>query len=487
MSEVEWLNDLGSSGTSAIAGGAIGLQILSSRTALILSNSYTQLCSRLLFPLHEWAKGHDTLRVRRELECTQWWTRERIRDLQLSRLRNLLIHVGDKVPYYRKIFADLGFDPRKVSSLADLSRLPFLIKDTVRANEASLQAQGAKGLKRISTTGSAGDPLQLSIGASRVTHDVAAKWRATRWWGVDIGDREIVAWSSPIELGAQDRVRQLRDTVIRTRLLPTDSLSPQKIDHILRTIKNYRPRMLFGYSSSIALIAQRAEECGFAMNQLGVKVAFLTAERVYPHQRDTIKRVFNCAVAEGYGGRDSGFIAHECPAGGLHITAEDLAVEIVDPDGRPLPAGQSGEIVVTQFFTHDFPFIRYKTGDIGSLDDRTCPCGRGLPLLKEVNGRTNDFLVTARGEKIHDAAFATVLREVPGIRQFKIVQKSLHDVCLQLVVARNFEPDRHTTRIQNAFRHHLGGDLNLDIDYVPHIEPEPTGKYRYVVNRVSTG
>lgn len=452
---------------------------------MIMSSLYTQICSGLLFPLHELGKGHHTLRVKRELERTQWWTAEKIRELQVNRLKDLLIHAGDRVPYYRELFAQIGFDPRGIRSLDDLSRLPLLTKDVIRANGLKLQAEGAKDVKRLSTTGSSGDPLQFYVGKARVSHDVAAKWRATRWWGVDIGDPEIVAWSSPIEISAQDRVRQARDTVFRTRLLSTHALSPQKIDQFLDDIRAFRPRMLFGYPSSLALIAQRAKDRGLRMDDLGVRVAFVTAERTYPHQRDVITQVFNCPVANGYGGRDAGFIAHECPAGGLHITAEDIIVEIVDSDGRPLPPGQAGEVVVTQLFTHDFPFVRYKNGDVAVLDNSACPCGRGLPLIKEVQGRTNDFLATEEGGKVHDVAFAMLLREMPGVRQFKIIQETLWLVRLQLVVEADFKESIQRPKIEAVFRHHLGERLQLDIEYVAGIEPERSGKYRYVVSHVA--
>ncbi len=105
------------------------------------------------------------------------------------------------------------------------------------------------GLARFNTGGSGGEPLIFYLGRERVTHDVAAKWRATRWWGVDIGDPEIVVWGSPIELGAQDRLRALRDRLLRTRLLPALETSEARLDEFVATIRRRRPRMLFGYRS----------------------------------------------------------------------------------------------------------------------------------------------------------------------------------------------------------------------------------------------
>ena len=269
---------------------------------------------------------------------------------------------------------------------------------------------------------------------------MAAKWRATRWWGVDIGDPEIVVWGSPIELGTQDRLRLLRDGLLRTRLLAAFEMSEPKLDEFIATIRRTRPRMLFGYPSALAHIAQRARVVEQRMDDLGIRVAFVTSERLYDHQREVIEAVFGCPVANGYGGRDAGFIAHACPEGNMHITAEDIIVEIVDPEGRVLPAGEAGEIVVTHLATRDYPFIRYRTGDIGALSDASCPCGRGLPLLQSIEGRSTDFVIAEDGTVMHGLALIYIVRDIPGVASFKIIQESLDLTRFLLVTTAEFDP-----------------------------------------------
>jgi phenylacetate-CoA ligase len=271
---------------------------------------YTRLASGLIFPLHERMKGHSTLAVREAMELSQWLSASALADLQVSRLRDFLRDIGEHVPYYRQLFAEHDFDPGAVSSLADLQRLPLLDKPTIRRQSDALRADDAQALARFNTGGSSGEPLVFYIGKQRVSHDVAAKWRATRWWNVDIGDPEIVVWGSPIEIGAQDRVRQLRDKLLRTQLLSAFEMSDERLGAFVRTIQSVRPKMLFGYPSSLAHIAQWAEERGLRLDDLGIRVAFVTSERLYPYQREAIERVFGCPVANGYGGRDAGFIAH---------------------------------------------------------------------------------------------------------------------------------------------------------------------------------
>ncbi|MES2298303.1 MAG: AMP-binding protein [Pseudomonadota bacterium] len=448
------------------------------------SGVYTRLVSSLLFPLHERFKRHPTHRLRLGMEQSQWWSQAQLHGMRLERLRALLLHAQSQVPHYRDLFARIGFDAAKVDSLECLHRLPILDKDTMRAGAQRFQSAQADRLKQFSTGGSNGEPLRFQLGTERIAHDVAAKWRATRWWHVDIGDRELVIWGSAIELKAQDRLRTLRDGVFRTRLLPAFDLSAARLDRFLARLRKFRPAMMIGYPSAMSLMARHATARRIALDDLGIRVAFATAERLYDDQRAQIEQVFGCPVANGYGGRDSGFIAHECPSGGMHITAEDVIVEIVDPAGRALPIGQSGQIVVTHLATRDFPFIRYATGDIGALSHRACPCGRTLPLLEQIEGRSTDFVHASDGRVMHGLALIYILRELPQIRAFKIVQESV-DQTRVLVVATPSLPATVKATIETGFKARLGAQVRVLIDEVGSIAPEASGKFRYVVSHVT--
>lgn len=447
----------------------------------------TRLVSGLVFPLQERLKKHSTVADRRAMEDSQWWPRERLEALRVQRLRALLTHAAAHVPYYRDLFARVGFDPAAVSSLTDLQRLPFLDKPLIRAHTDALKADDARGLARFNTGGSSGVPLIFYIGLERVSRDVAAKWRATRWWGVDIGDPEIVLWGSPIELGAQDRVRLLRDRLMRTRLLPAFEMSDAKVEGFIDEIRALRPKMLFGYPSAFAHIARHAQRQGVRMDDLGIKVVFVTSERLYDHQRTLIEQSFGAPVANGYGGRDAGFIAHQCPSGSMHITAEDVIVEIVDREGRVLPPGESGEIVVTHLATRDFPFVRYRTGDVGVLaapDDAPCACGRTLPVLKEVQGRSTDFIVARDGTVMHGLALIYIVRDMPGVAGFRIEQESLDLTRVKVMTEPGFPADGDA-RIRAGMKARLGESVEVVVEHVAQIAAEGSGKFRYVVSKVA--
>lgn len=442
---------------------------------------YTSFVANLLFPVHERLKRHETVAVRRQMEDVQWWPADRIAAFQLRRLRELLQDVAANVPYYRDLFQQISFDPTSVKGTADLQCLPFLTKPVIRANTEALKHIQAQGLARFNTGGSSGEPLIFYIGNKRVSQDVAAKWRATRWWDVDIGDPEIVVWGSPIELGKQDRIKAVRDKLFRTELLPAFEMSEAKLDQFIATIRAVKPRMLFGYPSALTHIAKHAAKRDVIMTDLGIKVAFVTSERLYDEQRSTIGQAFGCKVANGYGGRDAGFIAHECPAGNMHLTADDIVVEIVNETGQVQPPGVAGEIVVTHLSTNDFPFIRYRTGDIGVLSATPCSCGRGLPLLQDIQGRSTDFVVAADGTVMHGLSLIYILRDLPGVKFFKVVQESRALTRVLLVTDEFFAPDS-VPKIVSDFKQRLGVDVQVLVDLVNNIPAEKSGKFRYIVS-----
>ncbi len=453
------------------------------RRAILMSDPYSKIVSHCLFPVHELLKGHSSVAWRRRLERSQWLLPKEIKALQLSNLRAFLQDVAQHVPFYQERFAAVGFNPGTITSTDDLARLPLLSKDDIRTHTEALKSTVAGPLTRYNTGGSSGEPLIFYMGKARKSHDVAAKWRATRWWGVDIGDRELVVWGSPVELSTQDRIKRLRDSVMRSHLLPAFEMSQQNLDRFVKAIQTSRPAMLFGYPSSLSLIALHAEQHNVVMNDLGIKVAFVTSERLYDEQRAIISRVFGCPVANGYGARDAGFIAHECPAGKLHISAEDMVVETVRPDGTRTGTAEAGEIVITHMATRDFPFIRYRTGDVGVLSEEPCTCGRGLPVLEEVQGRSTDFVVAQNGTVMHGLALIYTVRDLPGVVRFKIEQMSIDHTTVLVVAGAEFGIAEEA-RIVRDFKSRLGDDVNIDVKRVDFIANERSGKFRYVVSHV---
>ena len=446
-------------------------------------NLYTPIVNKFLFPLHEKLKKHQTIKLHRSLQKTQWLSPEKVIEQQNQNLKTFIQTISTQVPYYRQLFNDLNLSVDDFNSAADLQKLPLLDKATIRTEQDQLKREGVSRFDQSNTGGSSGEPLIFFMGMNRVSHDVAAKWRATRWWDVNIGDKELVIWGSPVELGSQDKIRLIRDRLFRSKLLPAFEMNEANLDGFIQQIKDYQPKMLFGYPSALTLIAERADKTKIDLTTLGIKVVFVTSERLYDHQRETISKTFNAPVANGYGGRDAGFIAHQCPEGKMHLSAEHLIVELLDKQGKPVPLGESGEVTVTHLCSEDFPFVRYQTGDIAAFDSEPCRCGRGLPVLKEIHGRTTDFIQAKDGTLMHGLALIYVLREIPEIKQFKIVQESL-DKTQILIAADQTISEEIKAIIQQKIKQRLGETVEVEVIQMDKIPNEKSGKFRYVVSNI---
>lgn len=443
---------------------------------------YTALVSHCLFPLHEWLKRHKTVEIRSMMEESQFLSREELVSRQIKRLRDFLWHISEYVPYYEKLFAEYGFDPECITDIGDLDRLPVLTKEHIRENEKEMISSHAAGLVRMSTSGSTGQPLHLWVGKERISYDIAAKWRAQRWWGVDIGDPEVVLWSARSDARTGNMLRVIRDMLLRSEMLNVTDIKPAIVSRAIDRIRKKNPRMIFGYTAVIRYLADHMLENDIAAFD-NLKVAFVTSERLEDSQRKRIEKAFDCRVANEYGARDAGFIAHECPEGRMHVTMEELIVEIVDDEGNTVKPGEYGHIVITNLASKDFPILRYDTGDIGSLSDEDCTCGRGLMVLSDIKGRSNDFLTAQDGTLVHYTSVTHLLRNLEEIRNFMVVQED-HLYIRLFIDGRERLASGVQEMIKRDIRKRLGKDFAIDFEYVDVIPLTDSGKHRHVINRM---
>ena len=438
----------------------------------------------LLFPLQEWAKGHPTLRILKDMEAIDRCSPAEVEALQASRLRDFIDYTYTHVPYVRNMMRQAGIEPAQVQQPADLTRLPVMRKADVREHRPALRSDRAGKLTPFSTGGSTGAPLLFDLSQERIASAVACRQRVDRWWGLSAGDREFALWGSPVEITRQDRLRKLRDRLFATDLFSAFAMSEAVMSRYLDHLESGGYRMIFAYPSSIYLLCQHARKQGRDLRGVGLKAVFVTGEVLFPHQRELITETLNCSVANGYGGRESGFVAHECPQGGMHILADATVVEILDSDGRPAAEGTPGEIVVTDLYSREVPFLRYATGDVGVRSSRTCPCGRPLPLLERIEGRTTDFIVAADGTILHALSVIYVLREIEGIEQFRVHQREVDRFHIQVVKNQRYEIESES-RIRAGLEKRLQIPLRVTIEYLPNLAPEGSGKFRQVISDVS--
>ncbi len=362
-----------------------------------------------------------------------------------------------------------------------------MTKADAAANHERIVWHGVPGgAFRYNTGGSSGSPLIFHFGRWRQASDAAGRMRARRWWGVEPGDPEVYLWGAPVELSKTDVVKTIRDRLINQLVLNAFAMSPARMDGYLDAILAFGPRCLYGYASSVALLAAHARERGRRLRLPSLKVVCTTGEPLYEHQRTLIGEVFGVPVANEFGSRDIGFTAHESPEGQMLLMSESIVLEALDEAGRPVAPGELGEAVMTGLCSDAQPFIRYRTGDMVRLSPERCRAGRGLHVIAEVVGRRTDFLVRADGTIMHALAGIYVLRATEGVAEFKLIQHGLHEVEVLVVPDGRWQPAAGLA-IESGLQQRLGTDVRVTVRTVDAIAPEASGKHRYVVSHVPLG
>jgi phenylacetate-CoA ligase len=189
-------------------------------------------------------------------------------------------------------------------------------------------------------------------------------------------------------------------------------------------------------------------------------------------------------IFDRYGSREFGNIAHQCEKhSDYHINAERFYLEIVDEDGRPVREGEVGELVVTDLDNYGFPFIRYKIGDLASFSATTCPCGRNLPGLKSIEGRSFDIIQGMNGNRLGGTFWTLLMRRTKAVENFQVIQKEIDIIEIKVVKSADYSPHAIEDML-NAVHEKLGGPMHIDLTYVPYISPTKSGKRKFVVSEL---
>jgi len=430
---------------------------------------------RFLNP-REWT----TRRFSREMARTQWLSGPELEAWQLIRLRQLVAHAYENVPFYRQRFQALDIHPQDIHSRQDFEALPFLTKEDVVSNALALRSLRPHGrLYSNETGGSTGQPVRFVVEDSFWRWNVALRDRARLWYGVHPGDKMALVWGAPRDMPDWNPKRRWRARIMRHRVLNAFSMTEDKMRAFAEMLVRWQPAIFKAYPSALTLLAEFIQARGIA--GIHPRLIETTAEKVTGPQRQLLEQVFGCPVADCYSSRELGTIGYQCPTGGLHI-CETRYLEIV-ADGQVVEPGQLGEVVITSLHQFAMPFIRYKIGDMGLSRAENCACGRGLPMLHEVVGRTHDYLTTAGGQFVHGEFFAYTFRVRPQVARYQVYQPDKEHLQVRLVC---HQPVDQTwlagvrAEIQNRF----GPETHVDLEVVDHIPLTAAGKHRYITSEV---
>jgi phenylacetate-CoA ligase len=266
-------------------------------------------------------------------------------------------------------------------------------------------------------------------------------------------------------------------------LLSAFQMSDQNMEQWVEQVRSFKARIMYCYASSAYLFARFLKERG--IRDIRFRAVFTTAEVLQPRYRETIEQVFSAEVFDTYGGVDGAGYAFECERHqGLHIVSENSVVEILSDDGEPVEDGEAGEIITTDLTNYAMPFIRYQKGDIATRTERPCDCGRGLPLIKDIQGRVGDFLVNRQGLRVHEQFFAHLFRGVGGLRQYYVEQESQEEIQVFIKLEPGHFGETHLNRVTRIIEDKFPG-MRIDVRLTEAIPVRPSGKFRCVVNKLN--
>ena len=441
-----------------------------------MSSYYSRILESLLIPAYYGLRSRSYSRRLDFMERSQWWSPERVREFQWRELRLLLKHVFCSVPYYQKKYASAGIELGDIKTREDFAKLPPLSREEINSHRTELCSQRHLELIPHATGGSSGVPTRFFITLDSYDWRCAASARAYSWSGYRTGERALYLWGAPVGKVSRfknaklDAYRRLRRELIVPTFVQTPELWQSTFEEALR----FRPRFVVGYVSSLQQFAQFLMERQLSLT--GVEAVLAAAEPVHNATRDLVAQAFGAPLFDTYGSREFMSIAAECGHhDGLHIHADNLLVE-TEKDSSNL----ASELLITDLHNYGMPFIRYRIGDLGSLSDSACACGRGLPLIRRIEGRILEVLRTPDGRTIPGEFFPHLLKEIGEVREFQVQQSSLEDIVLLVVLARPLTEGSEAL-LRQEVKKVFTPATRVTIKPVPAIPQLPSGKRRVSV------
>ncbi len=409
------------------------------------------------------------------------YAREQLLELQRSRLQDLVDHAATHVPFYWDWARDAGFTP---GDPVELGTLPVVTKGDFMPDLERFQSDAfdPSELAPGKTSGSSGVPFRFRKHPSASDYTYCCLWRALHRFGLRPGDRRVYLWgrsysfnNSKLNNFKHRAKLRFRDWLNNTLAVGAYDLTFENVRRNIERIERFNPVYMHGYVSAQYTIARALLDDNKKLNAPNLKAIVTESEKLYDFQREAMEEAFGCPVLEHYGSVEFGNIAQPDPDGNMRVNEDIFVVE----------RAENGEAVITGLFSHAFPFIRYKLGDLIEFDDKIHP---GLPYasLKSIVGRTVDMIPVATGGSVHGVALAHLIDpHLDLVLKYQIHQTSLDRFVIRLVT-RSPLPQESRETIMRDMRRMVGQAAQIEIEEVDHIEPAASGKFRWVISDLTT-
>ncbi len=445
-----------------------------------------------IFPAIPDQFGAAKLSAQLQFESTQWWQPEKLHTSQFDQLNNVMKHAWQEVPFYKGRFQAAGINPETTKIDQNIfSKIPLLTRQEIQAAGDSMIAKTIPkehgGRHKIQTSGSTGRAVQFQ-GTQMVTffwqsftlrdhlwhkRDLGGKLAAIRWAGENEGlypGKSRENWGTAAEHAYQTGPAYF---------LHIKTETSKQVEWLL----NIQPQYLLTFPSQLSVLADNFNYSDSKLENLKGLIA--VGETVSDELRVKCRNLWGLEINDCYTCEEVGYIALQCPEHNhYHIQSENVFVEVVNDKDEPCKPGETGRVLVTSLNNFATPIIRYELGDYAEVGE-PCPCGRGLPVLKKIKGRSRNRLALPGGG--HTFPYfgnqEEYLAITTAIRQYQIIQESLQDIEVKLVVAEDITVKQEND-LKQLLNKHLGFDFNIRITYLEQIPKGPTGKYEEFISRI---
>ena len=413
------------------------------------------------------------------LQKSQWFTRAQIDEYQNMRLRKLIEHSIDTVPYYKNLFNKLGFKASDIRTKENLNKLPLLTKSIIR-NEGieNFLSSSFPKIKTMnsSSSGSTGEPLFYTTTKEAYSMNIAANLRGWYWIGYRLGDKYL-------QLSQNSRkapLKRLQDFFNNNLYLATNPLVDSNFEFILQQIEKYKPKIIRCYPDPLLMLARyKRDRQIFTYTPHAIAT---TGNTLFPETRQEIEDAFGCKIFDAYSCEGNSTV-FECPTHTGYHSAEEYGIsEVIDNDGNQIKKG-IGRLVSTDLWNLAHPFIRYDTQDLVEIDSEPCSCGRSHLKIIRIIGRDNDILKMTNGRYfiVHNFTgfFQTDLPELKkSIDQFQVINID-KKVIFKLVVNINFDES-----VADFIKCHWEKEMQtpIEIQVVDYIPLTQSGKRKFIIN-----
>ncbi len=411
-------------------------------------------------------------------------------EFQEKHLKKLLLHAYKNVPYYHRIFDEIGLIIDGRVNLSKFNKIPILTKDIIRKHYTELLSKDytTKNWYYKESGGSTGEPIRI------VQDDVYTHWRdaAERFYYVnmlnidELSCKKIVIWGSWSDLfqSTKGLKAKISNLVKNTKLLNCLKMTEDDIERYIQIINSYKPDLVRGYSSSLYELCRYAEKKNLKVYT--PKIVIGTAETLTPEMRGKIETLFETKLFNFYGAREVSGIAGECKEGLMHIFSFYNNIEILDGENKYVKEGEEGRVIVTNLHNYSMPIIRFEIGDMAVLGPKRCKCGNLLPTLEKVTGRITECFVKEDGTTISPVFFIILFLGVYEKRLFKkfqIIQEDYKKIRI-LIVPETSKDIPYKKDIEEKIKLMMGKDCKINWEFVDEIPKTKSGKYVYIKSLV---